>query len=228
VDVNIVAGMTCITKGSRVQVDGHRGTVRYVGELEGSSSGEWLGIEWDRPDRGKHHGKYLGKEYFRCHPMTSGSFIRPSGGVRLGRGFMEVVREHYGHLDGQNPEKNEVNERQVVTAGIHGFHKIEIRHNRLKELREIDIHEKCVGYADDSQDMRTFLASKTCSYQRPDVDMAQHFLSLLLTLTSNLDIERLDIAHNLFNNLEEIAKIASNLPHLTLLDIRSSLKLEFL
>lgn len=34
------------------------------------------------------------------------------------------------------------------------------------------------------------------------------------------------MAHNLFNDLEEIAKITSNLPHLTLLDIRSSLKSE--
>ena len=96
--------MTSVKKGSRVQVDGYRGTVRYIGELEGSS-GEWIGIEWDQPDRGKHHGKYLGKEYFRCLPMTSASFIRLSSRIRLGREFMEVIREQYGHLDSQNLEK---------------------------------------------------------------------------------------------------------------------------
>lgn len=28
--------------------------------------GEWIGVEWDSPERGKHSGTHNGVEYFRC------------------------------------------------------------------------------------------------------------------------------------------------------------------
>jgi dynactin complex subunit len=49
--------------GSRVVVDEHRATVRYIGSV-GSFAGEWLGVDWDDPTRGKHDGSHENKRYF--------------------------------------------------------------------------------------------------------------------------------------------------------------------
>ncbi|KYK69020.1 CAP-Gly domain-containing protein [Toxoplasma gondii TgCatPRC2] len=74
------------TPGDRVvDLDGHLGTVRYIGPVEGysrrtasasyetSSSSSlcedaelWIGIEWDDAGRGKHDGSLNGKVYFSC------------------------------------------------------------------------------------------------------------------------------------------------------------------
>ena len=48
---------------ARVLVNGHRGTIKYVGEVEGAT-GIWLGIDWDDRERGKHDGSKDGKRYF--------------------------------------------------------------------------------------------------------------------------------------------------------------------
>lgn len=40
-------------------------TVRYVGKVEGTT-GDWLGVEWDDPTRGKHSGEHNGVRYFKC------------------------------------------------------------------------------------------------------------------------------------------------------------------
>lgn len=51
--------------GTRIRHSGHLGTVRFVGQVEGTT-GVWLGIEWDDPQRGKHDGVKDGKRYFSC------------------------------------------------------------------------------------------------------------------------------------------------------------------
>ena len=49
--------------GDRIDVEGDRGTLRYVGEVEGYS-GMWYGVEWDNETRGKHDGQINGRRYF--------------------------------------------------------------------------------------------------------------------------------------------------------------------
>ncbi|KAL3475491.1 hypothetical protein BJX99DRAFT_229687 [Aspergillus californicus] len=71
-------------------------TIRYVGKVEGTS-GEWLGVEWDDPTRGKHSGQHQGVNYFTClrkHP-TAGSFVRPSRPTDSSRGFLDALRGKY-------------------------------------------------------------------------------------------------------------------------------------
>lgn len=43
------------------------GTVLYMGPVP-PTSGDWLGVEWDDPSRGKHDGmhKETGVRYFTC------------------------------------------------------------------------------------------------------------------------------------------------------------------
>ena len=51
--------------GSRLAVGRHKATVRFVGPLPGRD-GDWAGLEWDEPERGKHDGSLDGRRYFQC------------------------------------------------------------------------------------------------------------------------------------------------------------------
>jgi len=52
-------------EGRRLSYGGNLCTVRYYGEVH-DTKGDWLGIEWDDPTRGKHSGDHRGVKYFRC------------------------------------------------------------------------------------------------------------------------------------------------------------------
>jgi len=52
--------------GRRLSYDSQLCTVRYIGEVTGTKSGTWLGVEWDDPTRGKHTGEHNGVKYFEC------------------------------------------------------------------------------------------------------------------------------------------------------------------
>jgi dynactin complex subunit len=51
--------------GTRFSAGSFRGTIRYVGEVEGTE-GVWLGVEWDDANRGKHSGTRGETTYFTC------------------------------------------------------------------------------------------------------------------------------------------------------------------
>ena len=56
--------------GQRRSFDGNLCTIRYVGEVAGTT-GEWLGVEWDDATRGKHSGEHKGVRYFTCtYPLS--------------------------------------------------------------------------------------------------------------------------------------------------------------
>ena len=61
--------------GSRVEVGGNLGYVRYSGATS-FAPGKWVGVELDLP-KGKNAGVVEGKRYFECK-VTHGVFVRPS------------------------------------------------------------------------------------------------------------------------------------------------------
>jgi hypothetical protein len=83
--------------GSRIVVgDKYLATVRYIGPVDGQS-GEWAGLEWDDPTRGKHDGSTGGRRYFQC-PANAGSFVRIPKllqSVDVGRTVMDAATERY-------------------------------------------------------------------------------------------------------------------------------------
>ena len=91
--------------GCRIETtDGARAVVRYVGPVEGTD-GEWVGVEWDDPTRGKHDGSHGGERYFECvassaNGATPGSFVRPHK-IRPSVTFREAIATKY--LDGKVP-----------------------------------------------------------------------------------------------------------------------------
>lgn len=75
-----------VKEGSRLSFDGALCTVRYIGDVQGTK-GQWLGVEWDDPTRGKHSGEHQGVKYFKCsnRPVSQYSrlIISASFGHRL-------------------------------------------------------------------------------------------------------------------------------------------------
>ncbi|KAI8092701.1 dynein associated protein-domain-containing protein [Halteromyces radiatus] len=61
--------------GTRIQVQGKIGTIRYTGTTS-FQTGKWIGIELDEP-QGKNSGVVQGKRYFDCR-TNHGVFVRPS------------------------------------------------------------------------------------------------------------------------------------------------------
>lgn len=52
--------MSTLNIGARIVCEGYFGTVRYLGNVEGSSAPNWVGVEWDDSTRGKHDGSHNG------------------------------------------------------------------------------------------------------------------------------------------------------------------------
>ncbi|KAK2732489.1 hypothetical protein FQN57_002622 [Myotisia sp. PD_48] len=84
---------------SRLSIDGELCTIAYIGDVNGTR-GQWLGVEWDDPTRGKHSGEHQGEKYFqsaagKSNLPTAGSFVRPGRAVDQPLGFLEAIREKY-------------------------------------------------------------------------------------------------------------------------------------
>jgi len=84
-------------QGRRFSYDGALCTLRYYGPLAGKN-GEWLGVEWDDPARGKHDGRYEGQQLFKCLSKSpiAGSFLRPTRKAGAERTLLEAIRHKYG------------------------------------------------------------------------------------------------------------------------------------
>ncbi|KAF9695870.1 hypothetical protein EKO04_006086 [Ascochyta lentis] len=95
---------TDIYIGKRLSFDGQLCTVRFRGAVEGTK-GEWLGVEWDDPTRGKHSGEHQGHKYFDClsKHAPAGSFIRPTRKPDPPRSFVEALKAKYADDDFEDP-----------------------------------------------------------------------------------------------------------------------------
>ncbi|PGH01760.1 hypothetical protein GX51_05076 [Blastomyces parvus] len=129
--------------GSRLSFEGALCTVRYIGEVQGTK-GQWLGVEWDEPARGKHLGEHQGVKYFQCkskHP-TAGSFIRPTRPADRPLSFLQAANEKYvsepepvvsGHGDLPSSKPIEISGKIVEEVGFDKIRKL------LAELQELKI-----------------------------------------------------------------------------------------
>ncbi|CAI4221347.1 unnamed protein product [Auanema sp. JU1783] len=102
--------------GRRIECSSRKGTVRYVGTVEGHG-GEWLGIEWDDLDGGKHDGCVNGKRYFVTKHPRNGSFIRGSA-VVIGCNFLEGVHKRYVANNAEEQETETLSSKVVELVGM--------------------------------------------------------------------------------------------------------------
>lgn len=180
---------------SRIECDGYRGTLKYVGPV-GNTKGEWLGIDWDDSTRGKHNGTYEGVEYFQARHSTSGSFIRP-GKAKFGISCSQAIKMRYGLVDDElaGIDRDEVSSlRKEINAPfleLVGFSKVNKKQSKFDQLKIIWLREQCVSSAGEPGELE-----KLCP-----------------------NLEELDISRNLINSWKIVADICCQLHSLARLNV---------
>ncbi|XP_017879366.1 tubulin-specific chaperone E [Ceratina calcarata] len=183
---------------SRIECDGHRGTVKYVGPV-GETKGLWLGIDWDDPTRGKHDGTHEGVTYFKTRHPTSGSFIRP-GKAKFGISCTEAIKIRYGLINDDNDlagmDKDTLaslqKEMNAPFVEVVGFSKVNRKQSKFDQLKIVWLREQYVS-------------------------TASKLPGELEELCPNL--EELDISKNLMNSWQIIADICRQLHRLIRLNV---------
>uniref|UniRef100_A0A3Q0SFK8 Tubulin-specific chaperone E n=1 Tax=Amphilophus citrinellus TaxID=61819 RepID=A0A3Q0SFK8_AMPCI len=169
--------------GKRVSCGGERATVWYFGPVP-PTTGLWLGVEWDNPERGKHDGSHEGVQYFTCRHPTGGSFVRLAK-VSFGVDYLTAVRQVY-----------EIDSQEVLSEEI-SISKKQLEWGSIKER----------GY--DAQfvidDLPTVLLSR-CEVNGPGAD------GEIRTTTPN--VEWLDLSGTLLSCWEDVATICLQLHRL--------------
>ncbi|KAL6745531.1 hypothetical protein V8C86DRAFT_2975374 [Haematococcus lacustris] len=141
--------------GGRVLIAGERATVHYVGTVAGQD-GEWVGVEWDDQQRGKHDGCTGGVRYFQTSAPTAASFVK-IGKVQAGYGVAEALEARYSN---QRGELGEVEEREMyvhtvrrrrVQIHVVGVDRIQQQQSQLGELVSARLVGAAVSHVGDAQ-----------------------------------------------------------------------------
>jgi hypothetical protein len=88
--------------GTRVRdQEGFRGTVKYIGPVVTAKNKDdvWLGVEWDKANRGKHDGSVVDSDgnlhkYFEVSSPLGGSFVKGNK-VTAGCSFTDALKRRY-------------------------------------------------------------------------------------------------------------------------------------
>ncbi|TWU77106.1 hypothetical protein ED733_008200 [Metarhizium rileyi] len=216
--------------GQRVSYGGALCTVRYVGEVAGTT-GSWLGVEWDDSTRGKHDGSHKGVRYFTClsRSSTAASFVRPTRPKDDSQDFLSALREKY--LSDPEQGRNGKSGAQVVISGRKvaeevGFDKIWEKLAQVKDLKIVILDGMRIAVA--RQDGGDSIA-ETC----PSISHVDLSRNLLETIGPVVDIcaelkalRRLSINGNRFQDLlqdEALDRVESAFQGVTELSLEETL-----
>jgi len=177
--------------GSRLEVEGFKGTIKYEGPVEGTK-GTWLGVDWDDPSRGKHNGCHNGKIYFEARGDSSASFIKESK-ANFGKSFIRAVHDRYRtrlapdvaaqmHVRGTTD--------QITAVQLVGNEQISDRQSQIDKLEEVHVSDMRVRGFDQDEGEEELLDM----YPKNAV--------------------ALGLGGNLLPSWSEVAKITSKMPRL--------------
>ncbi|KIW95216.1 uncharacterized protein Z519_03800 [Cladophialophora bantiana CBS 173.52] len=138
--------------GQRRSYAGALCTVRYHGPLS-NTKGEWLGVEWDDPSRGKHNGQHEGQQIFQClsSSPTAASFVRPSRNPDPERTLLEAVKFKYAPVSssGVNATVSSAADDMIEISGKVveevGFERIQKQLSVLTDLKIVLVDELVVS-----------------------------------------------------------------------------------
>ena len=183
--------------GQRGSLDGFLCTVRYIGNLSGTK-GDWLGVEWDDPKRGKHDGTHKQQRVFDTlsKARTSASFLRPTQKLLVQRAVLEAIQYKYSPAPGITSNGNGSIEISGKIVEEVGFNEIQQQISQLSQLRVVLID--CL----DISGLRVVDSCQTLSE-------TQHQLAETCP-----NIVELDVGWNLITSWQEAADICSALPKL--------------
>jgi len=194
------AGLPAV--GARVQSEGSRATVRYVGAVEGQDpSKTWVGVQWDEPGRGKNDGSTGGVRYFEC-PAQQGSFLKarkiePRWALADAIVYRYCGGGSYGDAaDSRRSRGVVVDPRSKQTARFVGMEQLAAQQSDLARLERVALVGACVDHGS--------------SPGQPALgDLAPN-------------IQELDLSENLIDSWSGVEDIAAQLPRLESLDLREN------
>ncbi|CCG83259.1 putative Tubulin-specific chaperone [Taphrina deformans PYCC 5710] len=133
--------------GQRISLDGHRGTIRYLGSLEDSPS-SWTGVEWDDSSRGKHSGTFKGQQIFACK-QGSGSFLKSSK-VSFDKSYSITEAISYKYIEDSRGVDEEVSNVVGISRPVQsvGFDKIRERFRDLSQITELYLADESIEFLD--------------------------------------------------------------------------------
>ncbi|KAL8705867.1 MAG: hypothetical protein Q9201_001015 [Fulgogasparrea decipioides] len=201
----ILSGINEFHIGQRLSYNGALCTVRYRGEVEGTN-GQWLGVEWDDPTKGKHDGSHDGKRYFDClgKGPTAASFVRPSRRFDQPQDFWTALEGKYG------------SGRSLQTTTLQGT--ITISGKQIDEVGFDIIAEKQSAWSEleivSLDGLR--IDSLIPALWNPDGPLESQ-----ITRT-NLRWKGLDLSNNLFESWDEVLSICSAMKELRCLKLNGN------
>ncbi|OZJ06832.1 hypothetical protein BZG36_00065 [Bifiguratus adelaidae] len=133
----------------RLRVGTEAATLRFRGPLTGTQ-GEWLGVEWDDPSRGKHNGQHQGEQVFECarRHAKNASFLRWNAKkISLGRAFLDVLASKYKASE-EEDQVLRLGGKDGVEVETVGFGKVARQQSQLQRLRIVDLSHLDVAWVD--------------------------------------------------------------------------------
>ncbi|KAK9806127.1 hypothetical protein WJX72_002459 [[Myrmecia] bisecta] len=190
-----------IALDTRVVANDQKATIRYVGPVAGQE-GDWIGLEWDDPSRGKHDGSTAGQQYFQClYSRTGGSFLRKNkfdATAELGITITAALRLRY---QGQDSDQNQVDGGSQMFVQTATNRKVEVKLvGQEKLLAKQGKLEELTGVA--------LVDARVASLGPPGE---------LASVAPRL--EELDLSANLLPSWHSVAALADELPRLTVLNL---------
>ena len=138
--------------GQRIldKIENVRGTIKYLGTVDGTK-GDWIGIDWDDSNRGKHDGTHNGKKYFSTKTETSGSFVRITK-ISTGVTFEKSIEDRYGGSAEADPEVLENIRRDINAPFLQlvGFDKVNETQSNYDKLKTISVRNMGVYSSGDA------------------------------------------------------------------------------
>ncbi|KAF2842286.1 tubulin-specific chaperone-like protein E, partial [Patellaria atrata CBS 101060] len=205
--------------GKRLSIKGELCTVRYVGQIPGTK-GDWIGVEWDDPSKGKHSGEHDGIKYFECiKHQTTGSFIRPNRPTEDSRSFIEALRkkyasepvDHVSFVKGEKVQHVEKPSKPIFISGKEveevGFDKIRRQLADLQGLRIVILDGLCITRPE-SRSFRQSISRLGSKSETGDAVSPSDVKDVCPKVTE------LDLSRNLFEEWREVLTICEQLGNL--------------
>lgn len=185
------------------------------------TTGEWLGVEWDDPTRGKHSGENAGIRYFECVSKlpTAASFVRPTRRSDPPRTFVEALRHKYASEDFEDPDVKIVYIRKDKDQVPSKRHDKPIKISG-KEVEEVGF-DKIRKQLADLHELRIVLLDGLCMSRITTLRERLSNTSNIAESAALTDIKdtcpkvvELDLSRNLFEEWREISSICEQLDKL--------------
>jgi len=139
-----------------------RGTVRYIGPVATAKNKDqlWVGVEWDRPGRGKHDGSVTTKDgettsYFKCED-GKGSFLKPKV-VQFPTDLLSSLLWIYNleEFDIISQDQRAIEKSATYKMEFVGWDKYKTREYNLKARKSLALDWENVGWVDRIYELKT-------------------------------------------------------------------------